>query len=85
MYFPLCKGNLKAGGLVKLGNLSFGFTIEHKTEFKKMPISCYTPPEILNFILFEEGESFDRDYLEVISDLKEAWQVDIWSLGILLL
>lgn len=50
-----------------------------------MPISYYTPPEILNFILFEEGESFDRDYLEVISDLKEAWQVDIWSLGILLL
>ncbi len=44
-----------------------------------MPISYYTPPEILNFILFEEGESFDRDYLEVISDLKEAWQVDIWD------
>lgn len=52
VYFPLWRGNLKGDGLIKLGHLSEGFTIEHKTELKKMPISYFTPPEILNFILF---------------------------------
>lgn len=30
-------------------------------------------------------EDFDRDYLDEISKLSMGWQVDMWSLGILIL
>jgi hypothetical protein len=30
-------------------------------------------------------EDFDREYLEVISKIEAAWQIDVWALGILIL
>ena len=30
-------------------------------------------------------EDFDRDYLDEISKLYDGWQIDMWSLGVLIL
>ena len=53
LYFPVYKGSLKADGLVKVGNLSTSIQMKNKEELLEMPIRYQTPPEILNFILFE--------------------------------
>jgi serine/threonine protein kinase len=50
-----------------------------------MPTLFRTPPEILNFISFECREAFERDYLDVIGRLEAGWQIDMWSLGVLVL
>ena len=47
-----------------------------------MPLRYHTPPEVLNLILFEQGEPFDRESLEQVSELSEGWQIDAWSLAI---
>jgi len=55
IYFPIFKGFLKADGPIKLGGLSKSINLRFREEMLKMPISYHTPPEVLNFILFEEG------------------------------
>lgn len=50
-----------------------------------MPTLFRTPPEILNFISFECREDFERDYLDVIGRVQAGWQIDMWSLGVLIL
>jgi hypothetical protein len=44
--------NVKVSKLVKLGNLSKCLPIKDKKSFQSMPHSLYTPPEILNFIMY---------------------------------
>jgi hypothetical protein len=53
IYFPLFKGALRPEGIIKVGNLSRTVLLSKKEELGTMPICYHTPPEILNFILFE--------------------------------
>ena len=53
IYFPVFKGFMKADGMIKLGGLGKCINIRNKEEFLKTPVRYHTPPEILNFILFE--------------------------------
>ncbi len=46
----------------------------------------YMPPEILNYIIHEnEGEYEEELYEEVMSNYRNPWAVDMWSLGCVLL
>lgn len=76
---------MQAGEPPRVGGLRHAFKIDSKEAFLSMPTLFRTPPEILNFISFECREEFERDYLEVIGKLEAGWQIDTWSLGVLIL
>ena len=45
----------------------------------------YMPPEILNYILFQNKLEYDEDMLKKMEQYKNAWTIDIWSLGCIVL
>jgi dual specificity tyrosine-phosphorylation-regulated kinase 2/3/4 len=45
----------------------------------------YMPPEILNYILFQNKMEHDKEMLGRMSLYKNAWTIDIWSLGCIIL
>jgi dual specificity tyrosine-phosphorylation-regulated kinase 2/3/4 len=45
----------------------------------------YMPPEILNYILFQNKMEHDVEMLRKMSTYKNAWTIDIWSLGCIVL
>jgi len=45
----------------------------------------YMPPEILNYILFQNEMEYDTVMLKKMSTYKNPWTIDIWSLGCIVL
>lgn len=45
----------------------------------------YMPPEILNYILFQNNMDYDKVMLQKMALYKNPWIIDIWSLGCILL
>jgi dual specificity tyrosine-phosphorylation-regulated kinase 2/3/4 len=45
----------------------------------------YMPPEILNYILFQNDLEYDAELLKKIEQYKNPWVIDIWSVGCILL
>mgnify|MGYP002368436954 FL=1 len=45
----------------------------------------YMPPEILNYILFQNKMDYDKEMLGRMALYKNAWTIDIWSLGCIIL
>lgn len=43
------------------------------------------PPEILNYILFQNNMEYDKLMLQKMALYKNPWIIDIWSLGCILL
>jgi dual specificity tyrosine-phosphorylation-regulated kinase 2/3/4 len=43
------------------------------------------PPEILNYILFQNNMEYDKAMLEKMSEYKNPWTIDMWSLGCIVL
>jgi dual specificity tyrosine-phosphorylation-regulated kinase 2/3/4 len=45
----------------------------------------YMPPEILNYILFQNDLEYDKELLKKIEQYKNPWVIDIWSVGCIIL
>jgi dual specificity tyrosine-phosphorylation-regulated kinase 2/3/4 len=45
----------------------------------------YMPPEILNYILFQNSAEYDQLMLKKMALYKHPWIIDVWSLGCILL
>lgn len=45
----------------------------------------YMPPEILNYILFQNKLEYDEEMLKKMERYKNPWIIDIWSLGCIVL
>lgn len=45
----------------------------------------YMPPEILNYILFQNKLEYDEEMLKKMEKYKNPWIIDIWSLGCIVL
>lgn len=43
------------------------------------------PPEILNYILFQNKLEYDEEMLKLMEKYKNPWIIDIWSLGCIIL
>ena len=44
------------------------------------------PPEILNYIIHENGGEYEEElYQQVMTDYRQPWAVDMWSLGCVIL
>jgi dual specificity tyrosine-phosphorylation-regulated kinase 2/3/4 len=43
------------------------------------------PPEILNYILYQNKLEYDHDMLSQMDRYKSPWIIDIWSLGCIIL
>lgn len=69
---------------VKLIDFGSSFLFTNLRQFS-MATPEYMPPEILNYILFQNKMEFDKDMLSMMSDYKNPWTIDIWSLGCILL
>lgn len=63
LYFPVIKGEMQTTGSIKLGGLTKNINYKEKSAYLNLPLLFKTPPEILNLILFEQQQPFDRDYL----------------------
>ena len=45
----------------------------------------YMPPEILNYILFQNKLEYDVVMLNKMEKYRNPWTIDIWSLGCIIL
>lgn len=45
----------------------------------------YMPPEILNYILFQNKLEYDEIMLKKMEKYKNPWVIDVWSLGCIIL
>jgi dual specificity tyrosine-phosphorylation-regulated kinase 2/3/4 len=45
----------------------------------------YMPPEILNYILFQNDLEYDKELIKKIEQYKNPWVIDIWSVGCIFL
>jgi dual specificity tyrosine-phosphorylation-regulated kinase 2/3/4 len=45
----------------------------------------YMPPEILNYILFQNDLEYDGELFKKIEQYKNPWVIDIWSVGCIVL
>ncbi len=43
------------------------------------------PPEILNYILYQNKLEYDKEMLEKMKKYRNPWTIDIWSLGCIIL
>lgn len=45
----------------------------------------YMPPEILNYILYQNGLEYEEELLVKIKKYTHPWVIDVWSLGCIIL
>jgi dual specificity tyrosine-phosphorylation-regulated kinase 2/3/4 len=70
---------------VKLIDYGSSFEFRNLAQFS-MATPEYMPPEILNYIIHENGGEYEEDlYQHVMENYKHPWAVDMWSLGCVLL
>lgn len=69
---------------VKLIDFGSSFLFTNLKQFS-MATPEYMPPEILNYILFQNKLEYDQDMLKKMEKYKNPWIIDIWSLGCIIL
>ena len=69
---------------VKLIDFGSSFLFTNLRQFS-MATPEYMPPEILNYILFQNKLEYDEDMLKKMEKYKNPWTIDIWSLGCIVL
>jgi dual specificity tyrosine-phosphorylation-regulated kinase 2/3/4 len=69
---------------VKLIDFGSSFLFTNLKQFS-MATPEYMPPEILNYILFQNKLEYDLPMLSQMERYKNPWVIDIWSLGCILL
>lgn len=69
---------------VKLIDFGSSFLFTNLKQFS-MATPEYMPPEILNYILFQNKLEYDQDMLRKMEKYKNPWIIDIWSLGCIIL
>lgn len=69
---------------IKIIDFGSSFLFTNLKQFS-MATPEYMPPEILNYILFQNGLEYDAEQLKLIEKYKKPWVVDIWSLGCIIL
>jgi dual specificity tyrosine-phosphorylation-regulated kinase 2/3/4 len=75
------RGYIRSLKLIDFGS-SFLFTnLKHFS----MATPEYMPPEILNYILFQNKLEYDILMLNKMEKYHNAWIIDIWSLGCIVL
>ena len=45
----------------------------------------YMCPELLNYILFQNGQEYDKEMLEVLRNYENVSAIDVWGLGCVIL
>jgi dual specificity tyrosine-phosphorylation-regulated kinase 2/3/4 len=69
---------------VKLIDFGSSFLFTNLKQFS-MATPEYMPPEILNYILFQNKLDYDEQMLKKMEKYKNPWIIDIWSLGCIIL
>lgn len=69
---------------VKLIDFGSSFLFTNLKQFS-MATPEYMPPEILNYILFQNKLEYDEPMLGKMERYKNPWTIDIWSLGCIVL
>ena len=69
---------------LKLIDFGSSFLFNNLRQFS-MATPEYMPPEILNYILFQNKMDYDKEMLGRMALYKNAWTIDIWSLGCIIL
>lgn len=70
---------------VKLIDYGSSFEFHNLAQFS-MATPEYMPPEILNYIIHENGGEYEENlYQQVMTNYKNPWAVDMWSLGCVVL
>lgn len=69
---------------VKLIDFGSSFLFTNLKHFS-MATPEYMPPEILNYILFQNKLEYDAPMLTKMERYKNPWIIDIWSLGCIIL
>jgi dual specificity tyrosine-phosphorylation-regulated kinase 2/3/4 len=69
---------------VKLIDFGSSFLFTNLKQFS-MATPEYMPPEILNYILFQNKLEYDQQMLSKMERYKNPWIIDIWSLGCIVL
>lgn len=69
---------------VKLIDFGSSFLFTNLKQFS-MATPEYMPPEILNYILFQNKLDYDHQMLAKMERYKNPWTIDIWSLGCIVL
>ena len=69
---------------VKLIDFGSSFLFTNLKQFS-MATPQYMPPEILNYILFQNKLEYDEEMLKKMQRYKNPWTIDIWSLGCIVL
>ena len=65
---------------VKLIDFGSSFLFTNLRQFS-MATPEYMPPEILNYILYQNKMDHDPIILKKMAHYKQPWTIDIWSLG----
>ncbi|CAD8084924.1 unnamed protein product [Paramecium primaurelia] len=68
----------------KLIDYGSSFLFDDLSQFS-MATPEYMCPEILNYILYENGKDYDAKLFKVLSNYYKPWVIDIWSLGCVIL
>ena len=69
---------------VKLIDFGSSFLFTNLKQFS-MATPEYMPPEILNYILFQNKLEYDQQMLKKMQKYKNPWIIDVWSLGCIIL
>jgi dual specificity tyrosine-phosphorylation-regulated kinase 2/3/4 len=69
---------------VKLIDFGSSFLFTNLKQFS-MATPEYMPPEILNYILFQNKLEYDEEMLKKMEKYKNPWIIDVWSLGCIVL
>lgn len=69
---------------VKLIDFGSSFLFTNLKQFS-MATPEYMPPEILNYILYQNKLEYDAEMLEKMKKYQNPWTVDVWSLGCIIL
>ena len=69
---------------LKLIDFGSSFLFTNLKQFS-MATPEYMPPEILNYILFQNKLEYDVLMLNKMEKYKNPWTIDIWSLGCIVL
>lgn len=65
---------------VKLIDFGSSFLFTNLKQFS-MATPEYMPPEILNYILYQNKMDYDEEMLKKMEKYKNPWIIDVWSLG----
>lgn len=69
---------------LKIIDFGSSFLMTNLKQFS-MATPEYMPPEILNYILYQNGLDYDEELLKKIKKYTNPWVIDIWSLGCIVL